>query len=615
MTFNTETRKISDIFQRAAEYSIPRYQRNYVWKEVNWKELLVDIRFTMDNGDEIPWSHFLGTIVLNKHLPDKGVEKYEIIDGQQRLTTIYILLVAIYKRLRDINTDVSTKRAKYIFETFISTLNNLSERILVIKNEDYDHDIKEIIDSASSSDKRRTIQKQNNYYKLYNYFISDLKNRDYNDVSEFLDKLLSANIVEIISGQEEEIYNIFEVLNARGQKLKQIELLKNHLMKYVQPRDDEFIDRAKADWKVIEQNSNKLSNPDLLISNFAKCYIQKQAENASLVYRLIKEEVPVDKLSDFLSGLLEFSHVYVEMSDRTSENNVIEYFNIKRNQQVRPLLSAIYLQYKRGLISEEILDKTFILVRNYFFIFNTYRLSSNKMEKLISKLSYDLYHSETSVEFTMYMAQFFYEVEDILPSGDINNAFIENKTFRFSNEDDTLSKNRQIVRYVLKEIYNIDQLDTGISANQMTIEHLVSDDGYTENSLIQNLTLTTSSFHSDTLKNKPLEEKLKLLKEKSTIKANQNLVKYFDEDSKQFNFEARKEELLKKIFQDQFKFDPQTYSSVSKDDVDRYFSLKEKLKDYPELLNLLKESGNNFEVKLNNDPNYSSYLDTYKDIK
>ncbi|PRT73111.1 DUF262 domain-containing protein, partial [Streptococcus anginosus] len=470
-------------------------------------------------------------------------------------------------------------------------------------------------DSASSSDKRRTIQKQNNYYKLYNYFISDLKNRDYNDVSEFLDKLLSANIVEIISGQEEEIYNIFEVLNARGQKLKQIELLKNHLMKYVQPRDDEFIDRAKADWKVIEQNSNKLSNPDLLISNFAKCYIQKQAENASLVYRLIKEEVPVDKLSDFLSGLLEFSHVYVEMSDRTSENNVIEYFNIKRNQQVRPLLSAIYLQYKRGLISEEILDKTFILVRNYFFIFNTYRLSSNKMEKLISKLSYDLYHSETSVEFTMYMAQFFYEVEDILPSGDINNAFIENKTFRFSNEDDTLSKNRQIVRYVLKEIYNIDQLDTGISANQMTIEHLVSDDGYTENSLIQNLTLTTSSFNSDTLKNKPLEEKLKLLKEKSTIKANQNLVKYFDEDSKQFNFEARKEELLKKIFQDQFKFDPQTYSSVSKDDVDRYFSLKEKLKDYPELLNLLKESGNNFEVKLNNDPNYSSYLDTYKDIK
>lgn len=302
------------------------------------------------------------------------------------------------------------------------------------------------------------------------------------------------------------------------------------------------------------------------------------------------------------------------MSDRTSENNVIEYFNIKRNQQVRPLLSAIYLQYKRELISQEILEKTFVLVRNYFFIFNTYRLSSNKMEKLISRLSYDLYHSETSIEFIMYMTQFFFEVKDILPSGDINNAFIENKTFRFSNEDDTLSKNRQIVRYVLKEIYNIDQLDTGISTNQMTIEHLISDDGYTENSLIQNLTLTTSSFNSDTLKNKPLEEKLKLLTEKSTIKANQNLIKYFDKESKQFDFEARKEELLEKIFQEQFKFDPQIYSSISKDDVDKYFSLKEKLKDYPELLNLLKEHGNNFEVRLANDPECLHYLDIYKQI-
>lgn len=44
--------------------------------------------------------------------------------------------------------------------------------------------------------------------------------------------------MEIVSGQEEEIYNIFEVLNARGQKLKQIELLKNHIMKYVQPREE-----------------------------------------------------------------------------------------------------------------------------------------------------------------------------------------------------------------------------------------------------------------------------------------------------------------------------------------------------------------------------------------
>ncbi|BAQ24140.1 DUF262 domain-containing protein [Streptococcus troglodytae] len=148
MTFTTETRTISDIFQRSVEYSIPRYQRNYVWKEINWKELLVDIRFTMDNGSDISWSHFLGTIVLNKIDSEKGIDRYEIIDGQQRLTTIYILIIAIYNRLNLINDEVSKNRGKYIFDSFISSLNNESTRIPVIKNEDFDKDIKEIIDSA-----------------------------------------------------------------------------------------------------------------------------------------------------------------------------------------------------------------------------------------------------------------------------------------------------------------------------------------------------------------------------------------------------------------------------------------------------------------------------------
>lgn len=109
MAFTTETRAITDIFQRSVQYSIPRYQRNYVWRQVNWRELIVDIRFSMDNGDEIPWSHFLGTIVLNKMVSDKGIDRYEIIDGQQRLTTIYILIISIFGRLKQINEESAKK--------------------------------------------------------------------------------------------------------------------------------------------------------------------------------------------------------------------------------------------------------------------------------------------------------------------------------------------------------------------------------------------------------------------------------------------------------------------------------------------------------------------------
>ena len=88
MAFTTENRKVSDIFQRSAIYKVPRYQRDYVWREVNWKELWIDLQFTLANENKIQWSHFLGTIVLNKsNNNESGLEVYEIIDGQQRLLT------------------------------------------------------------------------------------------------------------------------------------------------------------------------------------------------------------------------------------------------------------------------------------------------------------------------------------------------------------------------------------------------------------------------------------------------------------------------------------------------------------------------------------------------
>lgn len=613
MAFTTETRAITDIFQRSVQYSIPRYQRNYVWRQVNWRELIVDIRFSMDNGDEIPWSHFLGTIVLNKMVSDKGIDRYEIIDGQQRLTTIYILIISIFGRLKQINEESAKNRANYIYDSFITSLNNESKRCPVIKNEDFDDDIKEIIDHTQNS-KKNKLSKSNNYYKLYSYFESEFRDKSYTDISNFIDKLLSANIVEIISGQEEEIYNIFEVLNARGQKLKQIELLKNHIMKYVQPRDDEFIDQARKTWRSIEEAANNLSNSDSLIQSFAKCYIKRQAENIEGVYRLIKEEVSVDSLSEFLSNLKEYTDVYVSISNKDASDATIEYFNIKRNQQIRPLLTAISLLEKRGTITCELKNEAFKILRNYFFIFNTFRLSSNKMESLITTLSFDIYHVQYAQEFKMYLSRFLYDAQKVLPDGDVKNTFIENKTFRFSNKDDTLSKNRSIVRYILASIYKLDQYDTDFSTNSLTIEHLIGDDGYTDNSLIQNLTLTTSNINSDELQNKDIRQKLDILKKQSTIKKNQQLEEYWI-DNNGFDFLKRKSDLLDLIFDNVFRFDTNIFN-LTKNDVDEYFNRYEKILkiDNKELLEILRQQGKNFYQNISNDPKLSNLRRIYDSI-
>lgn len=600
MAFTTENRKVNDIFQRAAIYTVPRYQRDYVWKEINWKELWIDLQFTLENENEIPWSHFLGTIVLNQtNKNDSGLEIYEIIDGQQRLMTLYILLVAIYKNFKIQSEGEEENISNYIFNTFLTSLTKESKKKIMIDNELYNTNIEEIIDSATNNE---TISRENKLYNVFSYFDSNLKNKDYEYLDRFLNKVLSVNIVEIISDEDEEIYNIFEVLNARGQKLKQIELLKNHIMKYIQPRESEFIDQAKVKWRNIQKNIEHLSDPDILIQHFAKCYIEKNAENRNSIYRLIKEEIKIEDLSKFLDSLESFSNVYKDVSRNDSDDSVIRYFNIKRNQQIRSLLCAIYVLDYEGIIKNNVKEKALVQIRNFFFIFNTTQQTSNRTDKIISSISYKIYNCKNENEFKILFSEFMHELDTYIFNKDYKSMFKTNQSFKYSNKDKTLKRNSRLVKYILQIICDRKQHDTRLDYNTLTIEHLASDDGSINNASIWNLTLTSEDINSEKLKDKPVLDKIKILKENSSIKLNLELDKYIENND--FNFDKRKEDLINIIFNEIFVFD-KTIFGINIDDIEKYKSqynfLKNKVKDV-ELLNLLQKCGKNFEIRLNNDP-------------
>ena len=159
-----------------------------------------------------------------------------------------------------------------------------------------------------------------------NFFQECFSSMQLVELDTFFNKMMSANIVEIISSNDEEIYNIFEVLNARGCQLKQIELLKNHVLKYLQPREDDVLDKAKDDWNEIEHLASNNSDPDDLINHFAKAYIEKPAQNAGEVYRLIKEEIRIDELPQLLCDLKKFAESYESIM--SSESPATTYFKI-----------------------------------------------------------------------------------------------------------------------------------------------------------------------------------------------------------------------------------------------------------------------------------------------
>lgn len=609
VAFTTENRKVSDIFQRSAIYRVPRYQRDYVWKEVNWKELWIDLQFTLENENEIQWSHFLGTIVLNKsNNSESGLEVYEIIDGQQRLLTLYILMIVIYKSFKNQSTNEEANINNYIYYTFLTSLTKESEKKVMIDNELYNTDIQELIDAATNN---KLVSRENKLYNVFMYFDSYLKGKNYSYLDKFLNKLLSVNIVEITSDEDEEIYNIFEVLNARGQKLKQIELLKNHIMKYVQPRNIEFIDRAKVKWMNIQNNIEHLSDPDVIIQHFAKCYIEKNAENRNSIYRLIKEEIKIEDLSEFLDALESFSVVYKEISSNDSKDSVIRYFDIKRNQQIRSLLCAIYVLNSEEIINDFVKEKALLQLRNFFFIFNTTQQTSNRTDKIISSISFKIYNCKYENEFKILFSEFMYELETYILNKDYKVMFETNQSFKYSNKDKTLKRNSRLVKYILELICDMDQKDTKLDYNALTIEHLISDNGSISNASIWNLTLTSEDINSEKLKNKAVNEKVKILKENSSIRLNLALDKYIENE--EFNFDKRKVDIINAIFDDIFTFD-KTIFEINNNDIikyrDQYDFLKNKTKDF-ELLEILKKYGINFEIKINKDPKLAIYKERW----
>jgi uncharacterized protein with ParB-like and HNH nuclease domain len=616
--FSTENRSILEFFQKSVVYIVPRYQRSYVWKETNWSELLTDITFTMDTGSRASWSHFLGTIVLNdvnkelKNSKDPGVTYYEIIDGQQRITTIYIIFAAIVKHFNSLEDEKESERAKYVKETFLTTLKSTNEKITKLNNPDAAKDIQSLLDYVSYNSKTE-LSKSNRFYQVFMYFISYIENKSFNDTVTFLNKLLEINIVEIISGEEEEIYNIFEVLNARGQKLKQMELLKNHIMKYVQPRTDDFIDHSKDKWNGLMNMARGLSDIDNLINHFAKCYIKKRSENINSVYKLIKEEVPITQLSNLLDDLYDFTEVYMQVNDVNNPDFIIEYFNIKRNQQIRSLLAAIKLLTSKNIINNSTEEKAFKNIRNFFFIFNGMQQTSNQTDKIIGSTSYSIYHCATDAEFKIIMTDFFVKMNKYIEKNKFLTLMSNNQSFKYSNKDKSLKRNNKLIKYTLVANAQYNQQDTYIMLKDMTIEHLLPDNGNTETTAFGNLTIVTASLNSDDLSNKPITQKIDILNSKSTIKDNYNIEEYYNYDTDKFDYVSREKDIFENLYENVFPYNPYIYG-INETQIKNYYDNYELVKNDKDLLEILKLKGIHFENFLKNNPLYIEQYKKYREL-
>lgn len=225
---------IKDVFSKW--YRIPEYQRPYVWDKDQVTELLDDIMQARNSNPDS--QYFLGSMVLQKNSKTEGLTKYEeydLLDGQQRLTTLFLITAVV----RDLTPSTNIPRLKTCRETIYQMANpddNIPERLRIVF--DIRDQVKGFIDefvkeengTSREEELKLKIQNSEEDISIRNMSKAILTIREYfhsNNVEEFFPYLRSNVLMIYVSADElEDAFRLFTVMNSRGVKLRNSDILK-----------------------------------------------------------------------------------------------------------------------------------------------------------------------------------------------------------------------------------------------------------------------------------------------------------------------------------------------------------------------------------------------------
>ncbi len=233
MIKDVKYKKVSEVLDSSTTggnlFVIPDYQREYKWQKEHWSYLFNDI-----DESENELNHFLGTILC---VQEGNQSKFEVVDGQQRLTTLSILYLAIYARIKyflenphglDLN---ELNPHKYALEARLRVQNG--QKIILTSQNQNNEDFKFLLASNQLIPSLATPRNFGNrrISKVFNYFKSRVDEYNFSDLKDFLTKLDSALIVQITVENYQHAYILFESLNNRGEPLTPVDIIKNNIFK------------------------------------------------------------------------------------------------------------------------------------------------------------------------------------------------------------------------------------------------------------------------------------------------------------------------------------------------------------------------------------------------
>jgi uncharacterized protein with ParB-like and HNH nuclease domain len=398
---------LSTFFENKS-FKIPDYQRGYDWKNSNFDMLWDDILYYLEDESRL----FLGSIILQSMDKDTSNDKrYYVVDGQQRITTITILFIAMRSALYN-RRDETEEKLKGTKES------KIEEKYL------YNHDYKDDPTSpkflASNSirnsleymcredwkaaqdfpiqieENKNTIHLSEQFKKIkpvYDDFIMKIQEKDevsgayihsLESLYKIIDLLNGAQLIEMIVDNEKEAFYLFEVVNARGADLQVGDLLKNHIFSQI-PRN-----YANKKWDEISENTKK-SGPMLTRALRYFYFTQGGYISAKELYTKLKGLVNkpnnIDDVEELLDNIHDYSKFYSVITEGTKEA-FVSYFEF--NNQSRGKLADINNQQEMyesiSALNLFGFTQTQPLIYGFFKNFNSLTIGKKDNYKAISKL-------------------------------------------------------------------------------------------------------------------------------------------------------------------------------------------------------------------------------------
>ncbi|GAA7018899.1 DUF262 and DUF1524 domain-containing protein [Helicobacter pylori] len=360
---------------------IPIYQRLYSWEKEQCEQLWDDI--IKIGGDGKMNGHFIGSILYVLDGIVHSNNALLIIDGQQRLTTITLLLIALKDHLND-----EVKRKEIEDHYLINSDKNGDEKFRLILSESDRDTLLSLIDK----DRRKPSEPSSKIMENFKLFEEWIR-KNTNQLGTIFKGLEKLTIVWIaLKKEKDDPQLIFESMNSKGMELAQTDLIRNYIVMETEVKKQE--DFYNQYWRAMEENfkqSEKQSKREDLFNKFVRHYLTikiGKAPNEKRVYEAFKDYQQKEgiEIEDLLKDLQKycgyFCQIKFKKEDDKDLNKALGFLVDLEMDVIYPLLLELYSDYSDGVLSKDDFRRSIALIESYICRRAVCGLGTNSLNKV-----------------------------------------------------------------------------------------------------------------------------------------------------------------------------------------------------------------------------------------